>query len=60
MSNSEIRSRAWEIYKSNAVVILGMTAIITAFSLVGDLTENTFVRLLIPPSRSTSGIILFL
>ena len=47
MSNSEIRSRAWEIYKANAVVILGMTAVITAFSLIGDLTENTFVRLLI-------------
>ncbi len=47
MSNSEIRSRAWEIYKANAVVILGMTAVITAFSLVGDLTKNIPVRLLI-------------
>ena len=47
MSNSEIRSRAWEIYKANAVVILGMTAVITSFSLVGDLTKNIPVRLLI-------------
>ncbi len=62
MSNSEIRRKAREIYKANAVVILGMMAVITAFGIVGDLIENIFVRLLISIVSTfiSTGFIYFL
>ncbi len=47
MNNSEIRSRAWQIYKSNLILLVGATFIITLLSTGGDKLNNSVLKLII-------------
>ncbi len=46
MNNSEIRSRAWQIYKSNLILLIGATFIITLLSVGGDKLDNSVLSLI--------------
>lgn len=46
MNNSEIRSRAWQIYKRNLILLIGATFIITLLSVGGDKLNNSVLRLM--------------
>ena len=45
MSNSEIRSRAWQIYKTNLPVLIVSTLALTVIKLVADKIGNTFISI---------------
>jgi len=46
MSNSEIRSRAWQIYKDNLILLIGATFIITLLNVGGDKLNNPALSLI--------------
>lgn len=56
MSNSEIRSRAWGIYKANIIILIAVTSASTALSLIKDSINNSVMDILLSIASTVFSI----
>ncbi len=56
MSNSEIRNRAWRIYKSNIIILIAVTSASTALSLIKNSINNSVLDFLLSIASTAFSI----
>ena len=56
MSNSEIRSRAWGIYKANIIMLIAITSASTVLSLIKDSINNSVMDILLSIASTVFSI----